>query len=222
MKKKALLLFLIFLRMSSVAQLENIPLVTVYGESKIKVKPDHVILGIKILKRLPSSMTESSTALEIFKTEDTKIRLFGFDPKNMSETIIQADSGTYIKEVFITINDLNTLDKYLLELNKLGFRDYIYMDYRVKELGAYKNQARREAMNSAKKKAAALAAEVGQNVGKAHRIDELNSEDYNWYTVHEDNHLERVTFKLGADGYAIEPGFLVLTARVRVSFDLIK
>ena len=51
MKKKALLLFLIFLRMSSVAQLENIPLVTVYGESKIKVKPDHVILGIKILKQ---------------------------------------------------------------------------------------------------------------------------------------------------------------------------
>jgi uncharacterized protein YggE len=221
--KRSVVIFIFFIsRIVSFGQLENIPLVTVFGEASVKVKPDYAVIGIKIRKQLPSGSVESSTALEIFKSEDTKIRLFGFDAKNSSETVIQMDSTMYVKEVFITVNDLNLLDKYLLELNKLGFKDFIYLDYRVRELLTYKNQARREAINAAKKKATILAAEVGQTIGKVHRIEEEKSEDFNWFNIHNTKGLENIPAKLGADSYAIEPGFIVFTARIKVSFDLMK
>jgi uncharacterized protein YggE len=221
---KGLLTFLLFLllQIAVFAQLENIPLITVYGEASIKIKPDYVIIGIKLKKQLPTSEVERSTALEIFKAEDTKIRLFGFDAKNISETVIQVDSGVYFKEVFLTITDLNALDKYLLELNSLGFTKYIYLDYRVKDYAAYKMQVKKEAINSARKKAVVLAAELGQTIGKAHIIEELAPEDYNWFAIHDRKHLENITFKLGADGYVIEPGFLTLNSKIKVSFDLPK
>lgn len=222
MKNRFILFLCLLMQSAAFAQLENIPLITVYGEARVKVKPDYVILGIKIRKKINTNSSEGITALELFKTEDTKIRLFGFDQKNMTETIIQPDSGSYIKEVFITITDLSSLDKYLLELNKLGFKNFIYLDYRLKEYGTYKAQAKREAIASAKKKATLLAAEVGQTIGKAHRIEELNTEDYTWYDMQNENSPEHITFKLGADGYVIEPGYLTLTSKMKVSFDLIK
>lgn len=222
MKNQFILFLCVVIQCSAFSQLENMPLVTVYGEARVKVKPDQVILGIKIRKKIVINSTEGTTALELFKTEDTKIRLFGFDPKNMTETLIQPDSGSYIKEVFITITDLTTLDKYLLELNKLGFKDFIYLDYRLKDYNTYKTQAKKEAIASARKKATLLAAEVGQTIGKAHRIEELSTEDYNWYNLQNETNPEQITFKLGADGYIIEPGYLTLTSKIKVSFDLIK
>lgn len=204
------------------AQLQNIPLITVFGESAVKVKPDYVIVGVKVKKdiRLPSN--GNVPAFEIFKDEDTKIRLFGFDNKNISESVIEADSSAYVKEVFFTINDLNDLDKYLLELYKLGFKNYIYLDYRVKDYTGLKNQARKEAMTVAKKKATLLANELGQAIGKAHTIEELEHEDYNWYNIHDKDGLENITFTQGANGYMIEPGFIIITSKIQVSFDLQK
>ncbi|OFY82852.1 MAG: hypothetical protein A3F72_01840 [Bacteroidetes bacterium RIFCSPLOWO2_12_FULL_35_15] len=204
------------------AQLENIPLVTVFGEAAVKVKPDYVIIGIKVKKEIRLNSATNKTVFEIFNTEDTKVRLFGFDDKNVSESLIQVDSSVYVKEIFITINDLTNLDKYLLELYKLGFKNYIYLDYRVKNYDDYKNQARKEAISSAKAKATSLATELGQSIGKAHTIEEINSENYNWYNIHNNANLENITFKLGADGYVIDPGFLIITSKIKVSFDLLK
>src|ERR1035437_5698429 len=213
-------LFALFLIRNCVfAQLENIPLVTVFGESTVKVKPDYVILGIKIKKEIRLNSAPNNTVFEIFKTEDTKIRLFGFDDKNISESLIQVDGSVYVKEVYITINDLNSLDKYLLELYKLGFKDYIYLDYRVKNFSDYKDQARKEAIYSAKTKATLIATELGQTIGKAHTVEEINNENYNWYNIHNNVNLENITFKLGADGYIVEPGFLIITSKIKVSFD---
>jgi uncharacterized protein YggE len=42
---------LLLIRNCLFAQLENIPLVTVFGESTVKVKPDYVIIGINVKKR---------------------------------------------------------------------------------------------------------------------------------------------------------------------------
>lgn len=204
------------------AQFDNVPLVSVYGESVVKAKPDYVIIGIKISKDLKLNTTGSINTFEIFKEEDTKIRLFGFDEKNISESLIQIDKGIYVKEVFITINDLSSLDKYLLELYKLGFKDYVYLDYRLKNFVNYKNQAKREAISAAKKEAFSMAFEVGQTIGKANSIKEIDHEDYNWYNIHNASGLENIPYKLGAEGYMIEPGYITITSRVQVSFDLQK
>lgn len=214
--------FLLILSNPLYAQLQNIPLITVEGEAFIKVKPDYVILGFKVSREINLNSQGNTTAFDIFKTEDTKIKIFGFDDKNISESQIEVEKSIYVKEVFITVYDLNKLDNILLELNKLGFSEFTYFDYRIKNLTDLKYQANAKAMNSAKTKATLLAKELGQTIGKAHLIEEENYQDNNWYNFQKDDKKENLTFIQGADDYVIEPGFVVITAKIKVSFDLNK
>lgn len=193
------------------------PHISVTGESVVKVQPNYVILGIRIKKQLGGA---DKPAFEIFKEEDTKIRLFDFNEADLSKTFIQLDSAAYYKEVFVVISDLKKLDKYLLELYTMGYKDYVYIDYRTSFYNRYKTQAKDEAIANAKKKAQSMAAGLGQIVGKAYSIEELNSEDYNWYNLKDKKNASSLTFRMGSENYLIEPGYITITARVNVSFNL--
>ena len=67
-----------------------------------------------------------------------------------------------------------------------------------------------------------MATELGQIIGKAHTVEEINNENYNWYNIDHVNKTENITFKLGSDNYQIEPGYLTIISKVKVSFDLQK
>ncbi len=194
------------------------PHISVTGEAVVKVIPDYVILGIRIKKQLNSG--DNKPAFEIFKEEDTKIRLFDFNEADMSKTFIQLDSAAYYKEVFVTITDLKKLDKYLLELYTLGYRDYVYIDYRTSFYDKYKTQAREEAIADAKKKARQISTGLFMALGKAYSAEDLNTEDYNWYNLKDKKNAGKLTYKMGSDNYLIEPGYITVTARVNVSFYL--
>ena len=222
MKGIVVLLFLVSVTCSTFAQLQNIPLATAIGESVVKVKPDYAVAVIKVKKSMNISSLTTAATFRIFEENDTRVQLFGFDDKNIDFSLIQADSLVYVKEIIITINDLQNLDKYLLEIQKLGYKDLIYLDYRVKDLAAHKDQARKNAIASAKRKAILLASELGQSIGKAHTIEELESQSFNWYNIDNAKNLENMTYKLGSEAYVIEPGYITIISKVKVSFDLMK
>lgn len=217
--KPILSLSLFFVCLQALSQTtQEPPHIRVTGEAVVKVIPDYVVLGIRIKKQLNGA--DNKPAFEIFKEEDTKIRLFDFNEADMSKTFIQLDSAAYYKEVFVTITDLKKLDKYLLELYTLGYRDYIYIDYRTSLYDKYKTQAREEAMADAKKKAKQLSLGLFLALGKAYAVEELNTEDYNWYNLKDKKNAGKLTYKMGSDNYLIEPGYITVTARVNVSFYL--
>ncbi len=222
MKRIVVLLFLVSVTCSTFAQLQNIPLVTAIGESVVKVKPDYAVAVIKVKKSMNISSLTTAATFRIFEENDTRVQLFGFDDKNIDFSLIQADSLVYVKEIIITINDLQNLDKYLLEIQKLGYKDLIYLDYRVKDLSPHKDQARKSAIASAKRKAILMASELGQSIGKAHTIEEVEVQSFNWYNIDNSKNLENMTYKLGSEAYIIEPGYITIVAKVKVSFDLIK
>lgn len=216
--KPILSLCLFFVCLQALSQTtQEPPHISVTGEAVVKVIPDYVILGIRIKKQLNGG--DNKPAFEIFKEEDTKIRLFDFNEADMSKTFIQLDSAAYYKEVFVTITDLKKLDKYLLELYTLGYRDYVYIDYRTSFYDKYKTQAREEAVADAKKKARQLSTGLFLALGKAYAVEDLNTEDYNWYNLKDKKNAGRLTYKMGSDNYLIEPGYLTITAKVRVSFN---
>jgi len=194
------------------------PHLSVTGEAVVKVVPDHVILGIRIKKQLNGA--DNKPAFEIFKEEDTKIRLFDFNEADMSKTFIQMDSAVYYKEVFVTITDLKKLDKYLLELYTLGYKDYIFIDYRTSSYDKYKAQAREEALADAKKKARQISTGLFLALGKAYAVEELNTENYNWYNLKDKKNAGGLTYKMGSDHALIEPGYITITAKVHVSFSV--
>lgn len=224
MKKLTGTFLLLWISVIALAQvpIQNIPLITVEGESYLRIKPDYVILGFKVSKEMQVTSQGMPTVFEIFRTQDTKIKLFDFDDKNISETLIQIEKPVYVKEIFISIYDLTLLDRIISELYKLGYKDFHYIDYRIKNITDLQYQAKLKAIAAAKIKASLLAKELGQTIGKAHFIEELDYPDYNWYNIHNDVSIKELTYKQDADDYVIEPGFITISAKIRVSFDLIK
>jgi len=218
MKKLIILLLSLSFWQLIIAQLENIPLVTVTGEATIKAKPDYAILALKVYKTIKPE--ESIRYLEIFKDEDTKIRIFAFDENDIEVSFVQKEGSTYVKEVFITVNDMEKLDKVLLELNKLRFTQFHFFEYRLKNLPIYKNKARLQAIKFAKVKASAMAESLGQKIGKAHTIEEIDYENYNWYNTK--NRIWYLSERLDADDYMIFPGYISITSKVKIGFDLVK
>ena len=207
---------------SLIAQVENIALVTTTGEATVKVKPDHAVLGLRVKKKINTSLSNDNMGFEIFDDEDTRVRLFDFDDKNIVESIIQVDNTTYIKEIFITVRDLDKLDRHILELRKQGFKRFFYFDYRSSNLKKHKEEATQKAMLNAQKKAQQMAKALQQNIGKAHTIDELETTTYNWYELNDTENIEDITYLSGSENYLVEPGYIVVIAKVKVSFDLVK
>ena len=78
------------------------------------------------------------------------------------------------------------------------------------------------AIAAAKRKASLMANELGQTIGKAHTIEEVESQSFNWYNIDNSKNLENITYKLGSDVYVIEPGYITIISKVKVSFDLMK
>jgi uncharacterized protein len=220
---RAIFIFLFFLASGSLfAQIENIPLITVTGESVIKALPNYCLLGIRVEKEIPTNSRGETIGFEIFKDVDTRISLFNIDDSDIIETIIQVSNHKLVKEIFIKIKDLNKLDRYLIDLSKLGFDEYIFVDYRNDNYESIKNEARKEAITSAEKKAKLLASELGQTIGSAHTIGEMDYKSYNIFNIENYSNLENVTYNLGADKYLVEPGYITITAKIQVSFDLKK
>lgn len=218
--KYFLYILALFINTSLYAQLQNIPLISVVGQATVKVKPDYAVICFKISK--PVKLNTVNITFDIFKTEETKLRLFDFDEKNITDGIIQVEDSVYTKEIYITLNDLSKLDKTLLELNKLGFRSFHYIDYRVKNITELKYQAKIKAISSAKIKAILLSKELGQAIGKAHIIEELATSHTNWYNFKSDEGKNNILYSNENDEYVNEPGLIVITSEVKVSFDLVK
>ena len=78
------------------------------------------------------------------------------------------------------------------------------------------------AIAAAKRKASLMANELGQTIGKAHTIEEVESQSFNWYNIDNAKNLENMTYKLGSEAYVIEPGYITIISKVKVSFDLMK
>lgn len=222
---KNIFLFILIALSSSLSfgQLLNPPLITTTGQSNLRIKPDYVILGVQISKKIRTDVPANLSGFEIFRNEDTRIRLFDFDEKDMSESIIQVNGDEYIKEVFIIIKDLDKLDKHLLDLYRLGFTNYIHIDYRITNYEMRKDSARKEAIHNAKMKAESLAKNLGQSVGKAHTIEEVDLKIFNWYSINpKGDHEEDIFVEPVSNEYFVEPGYIIINSRIKVSFDLKK
>lgn len=196
------------------AQVENIPLLTVYGEGIIKVMPDQAIISLEINKEVYNTPKASSPSLEIFKDEDTRIRLFDFDDNNIVEGIIQPNGDTYKKEIFITVNDLNKLDRYLLELRKKGFRNINFIDYRIRDLNKFQNKALKQALANAAQKAKILQ----QPIGSIYTVEEIGQQTYNWYSPQ----LKNIVLNDEFDITNINPGHLTLISKIKIAYNLKK
>jgi uncharacterized protein YggE len=128
----------------------------------------------------------------------------------------------YVKDIFITVKNTEKLDEILFELNKLGLTNYRYVEYRVNNLKELKDRAKVEAIKIAREKAIKMAAAIGQSIGSAHTIEELDTPNYNWYDIAEKTKENNFAATLNSNDYLFDPGYIVVLSKVKICFELLK
>ena len=215
------------------------PLISVNGEAEVRVTPDIAIIILEI-ETIDKALTDSkgknddlikkieklTVKYEIDKS-NFQVDRFTFDPRYEREK----DKSTFIgyavsRTVAITLSDVSKFEDLMTDLISEGADNLRNVEFRTSELRKYRDQARSMAIKAAKEKADAMAAELGQNVGKPFNITEYGSSMYSWYGRSSDrggpfNTQISIDSQPAYDGdEPIGLGKISITAKVGVSFEL--
>ena len=212
-------------------------LITVSGDADVRVVPDEVTvtLGIESFEKsigLAKSVNDARVKKVIAVARDLAV-----DAKQIQTDYLSIEprykDGSYSrtwgekKEVVVTLRDISKFEELLGGVLDAG-ADHVHgINFRTTELRKHRDTARSLAIKAAKEKAAALAGDLGQRIGKPHEI----REDYsNWNTwggwwggrgnAMAQNAVQNVGGEgAGTDG-TLAPGQIAVNARVTVSFEL--
>lgn len=232
MKKLSLLWVFLVVGTMVYAQNDNgqVPLITVTGESVVRVKPDEVTMTFGVETK--------NTDAKVAKTENDKLmsdilkylKSQKIDPKNIQTDYVRLNS-MYIyddkerKEEFRAVNtvslkitDISKYEEISAGLVDRGINKIDQVSFGASKIKEYEAEARVQAIKAAKEKAQALASAIGQSTGKAYYINETSSEviPYPRYGM-----MKAMDYaESSANGPTIAPGELEVKGKVTVSFVL--
>lgn len=163
-------------------------LITVNGQAEVRVVPDEVLMSWGV--------ETSNKVLGIAKSQNDErigrvlalIKSSGIDPKHFQTDFIniepwyprgidRPESLEYRvrKTIVITLKDTRKFESLVSQGLEAGITHVHFIQFRTTELRKHRDQARALAIKAAREKATALANELGQKIGHAHRINEYGS-----------------------------------------------
>jgi len=205
-------------------------LITVTGTSEINIAPDEVILNLGVVSRDKDLATAKAQ-------HDTRVKKIiadahgaGVDPKDIQTNALRM-TADYSEEkvprflgyevtqsVEVTLRDLSKYESLTSKLLQDGVNRIDSVDFEVAETRKYKDEARLKAIRAAREKATAMAAELGQSIGKPWTIIENNASPY--YYQANANNSNGYTRTEPAEESTVAPGEVSIRASVNVSFEL--
>ena len=210
-------------------------LITVVGESEVKVVPDEVAIELGVEnwdKDLNVAVRENDERIrKILGAATTR----GIEPKYLQTDFIQIRPrykrehekevflGFFVtKKVVITLKDLSKFDDLLSSALQAGATHVYGMSFRTTELKKYREQARSLAVKAAQEKATLMARELGQKVGKANSITETAPPSSRYGTRSLGPQMQMSVQAAEAETSPVEeslaPGQIAVKAKVTVSF----
>jgi hypothetical protein len=215
-------------------------LVATTGEAEILVAPDEVLVTLGV----ETSDVDLSKAKQLNDERVAKIiaaaKALGVEEKYLQTDHISIEPryrdsyeqrdfiGFFVRQtIAVTLKDITAFDALLTDVLEAGATHVHGIQFRTSELRKHRDEARAEAIRAAQEKAAALAAELGETIGKPHEIRE---EQANWYSSYGSwwgggayMMTQNVMLDRGSgsvEGGSLAPGQISITARVSVSFEL--
>lgn len=162
------------------------PLITVIGSAEVKVAPDEAIFELEV-----ETLDKDLQKAKLLNDEKVKKLLSAVAPLVTDQRMIQTgyislspqydftkdDKRVFLgyeikRDVSIVLRDLARFDNLLGEIIKVGITKVKDVELRTTQIRQHKDKARAMAMKAAQEKAAAMAAEIGQTIGKAIVITE--------------------------------------------------
>jgi uncharacterized protein YggE len=228
------------------AQTEDAPAprtIVVSGASEVRVVPDEVILTVGVETVHVDMETAKAENDAIVERVLGLLDSFGVESKHAQTDYISIEPrydtyydrksfiGYFVRRnIAITLRDLTQFEGLLSALLNAGVTHVHGVDFRTTELRENRDQARALAVQAAEEKAAAMAAELGQSVGRPILIREEHSGWSSWYSSWWGSYwggsmAQNVVQDMGdgewfTDG-ALAVGQIAINAQVSVTFELL-
>jgi uncharacterized protein len=176
------------LSLAGLACAEDAPLakvVRVTGTSEVKVVPDRAVIqvGVETQDRSASVAKHAEDAIarrilsalqrEGIDEKDVQTTFLSLQPQSTTRKGIRLSYFVASQTMTVTVKDLPKLDALLESLIKAGGNRIDSIAYETSDPKKYRDQARDLAVRAAREKAKALALALGQDIGKAHAIEEV-------------------------------------------------
>tara|TARA_R100001369_G_scaffold92896_1_gene141004 strand:+ start:10654 stop:11340 length:687 start_codon:yes stop_codon:yes gene_type:complete len=208
-------------------QINNItPAVTVNGEGTIKVIPDEVVIKSRIEHDGEDAQLVKKQNDEVVDAVIKYLKSQGVPEKNIQTDYVNLnknynyDNKTYSyvanQAISIKLDDLKNYEKIMSGLLKAGLNRIDGVQFKSSKMESYMAEARKKAVIDAKSKATDYANALGQSIGKAISISEL--ETNNFPPMYRMNEMKASSDVMEQE--TIAPGELEIKTKVTVAFEL--
>lgn len=189
MKKILLIAVTLFITAFSNAQeMKNVPQIVVSGEGKIKVTPDQAVITVGV-------ENSGNEAAEVKKKNDEaidaiikyikKMKIASTDYQTQRVSLYKSydyqkkkNTFTASQNIVIQLKDLAKYDELMMGLVDSGANVIQGVDFKSSKVAQYESQARIQAVQNAKAKAADYASALNQKVGKALLVSDNSMTNY--------------------------------------------
>jgi uncharacterized protein YggE len=243
MKKLLLLSTLVIafsISISAQQSVEGVPTVKVTGTAEVFVVPDEVTFAAKVEKN-------GKTVAEAKRLHDQAMgkllataRRFVKDEKDIKTDFLSVaehykrvrsetspsdytnvfDGYKVSRSVTIKLRDVSKFEQALSELIEADVSDIGRVTFGTSEMRKHKDEARANAIAAAREKATALAARIGQTIGKAVSIEEENVDGYRSPYANISSNSFTISDSDDDDEDVSAVGTISVKAQVEVSFIL--
>lgn len=220
---------------------------TVTGTAEVMVMPDEVVFSLSVETSDMDIMKAKSGNDDSIKKIKAAAKKYGIEDKyvvtdyiNVNPKYTYNNNGesifkgyTVYRGLKITLKNLSKFDDFLTEILSTGANYVQNVQFRTTQLRKYKDEARTLAIRAAKEKASALAKELGQTIGKANMIQEIQEDTYNpWSSSYLglkgsnansiSNAVVNAPEASSGQEYSgdFSPGQITVSAKIQVTFDL--
>lgn len=226
--KKLLVLFLVLAVAPVFAQQSTErSIVNVTGEGIVKVEPDEVLIKSRIEHEGPSAASVKQKNDEVVNKVIKYLKAQNIDEKDIQTDYVNLNKRydynekaySYVanQAISITLHNIKDYEKIMKGLLENGLNRIDGIQFKSSEMEKYEKEARKKAVLDAKSTAEQLANPLGQEIGKAVSISEM---EYNsvqpLYRM--DEAVEMSQAKGGQQ--TIAPGEMEIKIRVNVGFEL--
>jgi uncharacterized protein YggE len=213
------------------------PLITVTGQAEVKVAPDEVVFRLEVENLNKELATAKALNDESVRKVLALARSYQIPERNVQTDYISVEPkyaeanrdrdrsaapvflGYEVsKRIVIVLNDVSRTEGLLSDVLTAGVNYVRGVEFRSTQLRKFKDQARTLAIRAAREKAVALTHEIGQTIGKAYSISEIEP------SIYDNRAMQNSSLNIGgqssADETTIALGQISIQARVSVSFEL--
>lgn len=242
---RLLICSLVLLVLPVVALADDLPdprVISVEGQAEIQVVPDEVVLTLGFESFDPSLQSAKEDNDRRLKAVLDAARRLGVEERHLETDYLSIEPSYYNRyknedesgftvrrSLVITLRQIEHFERLLAAALEAGANHVHGVQFRTTELRKHRDQARELAVQAAKEKAIAMAAVLGQEIGRPTRIEERHSgwySPYSWWWRGRNNSMSQNVIQAapsggsGASDGPNAPGQIAVSASVTVSFEM--